>query len=185
VADGNSVDAQAFDNFSRIANAHANDSPSSPQAQNVANAFIALGRYYLNGIPNKIKPDRARARDMFAYAASYFGNADAQYELARLYLNTPNASSDDLTNGARWLGHAAEKGQHRAQALLGQMLFNGDRLPRQAARGLMWLTLARDSAGPDEVWIEESYNRAIAKASDDDRAKALQMLTDWLLGKKN
>ena len=44
--------------FSRIANAHAKDSPSAPQAQIVANAFVALGRYYLNGIPNsKIKPD--------------------------------------------------------------------------------------------------------------------------------
>jgi len=52
-ADGDSVDAQVFDNFSRIANAHANDSPSSRQAQNVTNAFIVLGRYDLNGIPNK------------------------------------------------------------------------------------------------------------------------------------
>jgi hypothetical protein len=36
------------------------------------------------------------------------------------------------------------------------MLYNGDRLPRQAARGLMWLTLARDSAGSDETWIKDS-----------------------------
>ena len=36
----------------------------------------------------------------------------------------------------------------------------------------MWLTLARDSAAPDEVWIKDSYNRAVAKASDDDRAMA-------------
>ena len=34
--------------------------------------------------------------------------------------------------------------------MLGQMLFDGEQLPRQAARGLMWLTLARDSATPDE-----------------------------------
>ena len=78
---------------------------------------------------------------MFSYAASYFGNADAQYDLARLYLKTPDASRDDFRYGARWLGLAAQKGQHQAQALLGQMLFNGDRLPPQRARGLMWLTL--------------------------------------------
>ena len=107
---------------------------------------------------------------MFSYAASYFGNADAQYDLARLYLKTPDASRDDYRYGARWLGLAAQKGQHQAQAMLGQMLFNGDRLPRQAARGLMWLTLARDNAAADESWIRESYNRAFAKASDDDRA---------------
>jgi uncharacterized protein len=179
-------DLRAFDYFSRIANAHAEDSPSAPQAQIVANAFVALGRYYLNGIPNsKVKPDPDRAREMFSYAASYFGNADAQYDLARMYLKAPDASPDNFRYGARWLGSAAQKGQHEAQALLGQMLFNGDRLPKQAARGLMWLTLARDSAGPDETWIKESYNRAFAKASDDDRAMALQMLEHWVQGKRD
>jgi uncharacterized protein len=179
-------DLRAFDYFSRIANAHAEDSPSAPQAQIVANAFVALGRYYLSGIPNsKVKPDPDRAREMFSYAASYFGNADAQYDLARIYLKTADASRDDFRYGARWLGLAAQKGQHQAQALLGQMLFNGDRLPRQAARGLMFLTLARDGAGPDEVWIKESYNRAFAKASDDDRASALQMLEHWVQGKRD
>ena len=69
--------------------------------------------------------------------------------------------------------------------MLGQMLFNGDRLPRQAARGLMWLTLARDGATADEVWIKESYNRAFAKASDDDRAMALQMLEHWVQGQRD
>jgi uncharacterized protein len=178
-ADGVGVtqdDLRAFEYFSRIANAHAEDSPSAPQATIVANAFVALGRYYLSGIPNsKIKSDPERAREMFSYAASYFGNADAQYDLARLYLRGVGSSRDDFRYGARWLGLAAQKGQHQAQAMLGQMLFNG----------LMWLTLARDSAAPDETWIKESYNKAIAKASDEDRAMALQMLEHWVQGRKD
>jgi len=188
-ADGDGVvqdDLRAFEYFSRIANAHAEDSPSAPQAAIVANAFVALGRYYLSGIPNsKITADPERAREMFSYAASYFGNADAQYDLARLYLKNAGTSRDDFRYGARWLGLAAQKGQHQAQALLGQMLFNGDQLPRQAARGLMWLTLARDSATADEIWIRDSYNKAIARASDDDRAMALQMLEHWVQGRKD
>jgi TPR repeat protein len=188
-ADGDGVtqdDLRAFEYFSRVANAHAEDSPSAPQAAIVANAFVALGRYYLNGIPNsKVKVDKERAREMFSYAASYFGNADAQYDLARLYLKTPDASRDDFRYGARWLGLAAQKGQHQAQALLGQMLFNGDRLPPQRARGLMWLTLATENATADEVWIKESYNRAMAKASGDDRAMALQMLEHWVQGRRD
>src|ERR1700744_5654873 len=179
-ADGDGVtqdDLRAFEYFSRIASKHAEDSPSAPQAAIVAKAFVALGRYYLNGIPNStIKSDPERAREMFSYAASYFGNADAQYDLARLYLKSAGTSRDDIRYGARWLGLAAQKGQHQAQAMLGQMLFNGDQLPRQAARGLMWLTLARDSAAPDETWIKDSYTKAFSKASDDDRAMALQML---------
>lgn len=187
-AEGNGVaqdDLRAFQYFSRIANAHAEDSPTAPQAAVVANAFVALGRYYLAGIPNsKIKADAERAREMFSYAASYFGNADAQYDLARLYLGGTGAVRDPKY-GTRWLGLAAQKGQHQAQALLGQMLFNGDHLPRQAARGLMWLTLARDSAGPEEAWIKDSYNKAIAKASEDDRAMALQMLEHWVQGRRD
>ena len=188
-AEGNGVvqnDLLAFDYFSRIANAHAEDSPSAPQAQIVANAFVALGRYYLSGIPNsKVKSDPERAREMFYYAASYFGNADAQYDLARLYLKTANATPSEFTYGARWLGLAAQKGQHQAQAMLGQMLFNGDRIPPQRARGLMWLTLACENAGPDESWIKESYNRAIASASDNDRAMALQMIEHWVQGRRD
>src|SRR3954468_2574509 len=188
-ADGDGVtqdDLRAFEYFSRIANQHAEDSPSAPQAAIVANAFVALGRYYLSGIPNsKIKSDPDRAREMFSYAASYFGNADAQYDLARLYLKNSGASRDDFRYGARWLGLAAQKGQHQAQAMLGQMLFNGEQMPPQKARGLMWLTLARDSAGPEETWIKESYNRAIAKANDNDRAMALQMLEHWVQGRRD
>ena len=183
-AEGNGVvqsDKVAFDYFSRIANAHAQDSPSTPQAQIVANAFVALGRYYLNGIPNSnVKSDPDRAREMFTYAASYFGNADAQYDLARLYLKAANATPNEFIYGARWLGLAAQKNHHQAQAMLGQMLFNGDRIPPQRARGLMWLTLACENAGADESWIKESYNRAIAGASDSERATALQMLEHWV-----
>jgi hypothetical protein len=179
-------DLRAFDYFSGIANAHAEDSPSAPQAAIVANAFVALGRYYLSGIPNsKIKPDQERAREMFSYAASYFGNADAQYDLARLYLKGAGSSRDDFRYGTRWLVLAAQKGQHQAQALLGQMLFNGDQLPRQAARGLMWLMLARDSAAPDEAWIKDSYNKALAKASTEDQVMALQMVERWVQGRRD
>jgi TPR repeat protein len=187
-ADGDGVaqdDLRAFEYFSRIANSHAEDSPSAPQAAIVANAFVALGRYYLSGIPNtKIKVDADRAREMFSYAASYFGDADAQYDLARLYLSGIGAPKDPRY-GARWLGLAAQKGQRQAQATLGQMLFNGDQLPRQAARGLMWLMLASENATPDESWIKESYIKAIAKASQDDRAMAGQMLEHWVQGRKD
>ena len=115
---------------------HAEDSPSAPQAAIVANAFVALGRYYLNGIPNsKIKADPERAREMFSYAASYFGNADAQYDLARLYLKTPDASRDDFRYGARWLGLAAQKGQHQAQACSARCCSTATRCRRSAPAG--------------------------------------------------
>ena len=106
---------------------------------------------------------------MFSYAASYFGNADAQYDLARLYLKA-SALAGRFPYGARWLGLAAQKGQHQAQALLGQMLFNGDQIAAAGRARPDVADLAHDSATADETWIKESYNKAIAKASEDDRA---------------
>jgi TPR repeat protein len=179
-------DLRAFEYFSLVANQHAEDNPGAPEAALVANAFVALGRYYLSGIPNtKVKADPERAREMFKYAASYFGNADAQYDLARLYLKDAGSSPENFRNGTRWLGLAAQKGQVQAQALLGQMLFNGDQMPPQRARGLMWLTLAGANAGADEVWIKESLSRATAKASESDRAMAFQMLEHWVKGRRD
>ena len=163
-AEGDGVaqnDLKAFEYFRSIANSHADDNPDLPQARFVANAFVALGHYYLEGIPKtEIKRDPQRAREMFAYAASYFRDPDAQYYLARLYLNGTGAPQDPRT-AARWFGLSAQKGQCEAQAMLGAMLFEGDHVPRQAARGLMWLALAKDSARADQAWITKLYDSAM------------------------
>lgn len=176
-------DRRAFVYFSQIANTHPDEPPGTAQAHIVANAFVALGHYYLTGIPNSsVAADAARAREMFAYAASYFGDADAQYQLGRLYLDgTPT----DPHQAARWFQLAATKGDCRAQAVLGDMLFQGQKVPRQAARGLMWLTLSKDCAGSEEAWVKPLYDNAFRHANDDDRAMALVYLENWLKGRKD
>jgi uncharacterized protein len=175
-------DQRAFVYFSQIANAHRDEPPGTAQARTVANAFVALGHYYLKGIPNAVAPDAVRARDMFAYAASYFGDADAQYQLGRLYLD---GSPSDPHQAARWFQLAATKGDCRAEAVLGDMLFEGKHVPRQAARGLMWLTLRRDCAGSDDTWIKTLYENAFDRASDEERAQALVYLEHWLKGRRD
>jgi TPR repeat protein len=182
-ADGDGVppdQIRAFNYFSEIANTHPDEAPGTPQARLVANAFVSLGHYYLNGIPNsKIKANPARARELYGYAATYFGDADAQYELGQLYLtSTPS----DPHEAARWFQLAANKGQCRAEAVLGDILFKGQYVPRQAARGLMWLTLSKECAGADDAWVKPLYDNAVHRASDDERAMALVYLEDWLKG---
>ena len=179
-------DLRAFDYFSRIANAHADDTPGTPQARIVANAFVSLGHYYQTGIPNtRVKADTGRALDMYGYAASYFGDPEAQYHLGRMHLEGTGALRTDPWRAARWFASAAQKGQYQAQAMLGAMLFKGDQVPRQAARGLMWLTLARDAAGPEEAWIVDVYESAFKQATDDERGMALRYLEGWLKGKRD
>jgi exopolysaccharide production negative regulator len=175
---------KAFEYFRRIADIHAEDNPDTREARFVANAFVALGQYYLDGIPDTaIKRDPGRAREMFAYAASYFRDPQAQYYLARLYLDGVGAPHDPRT-AARWFGLSAQKGMCQAQAMLGAMLFTGDHVPRQAARGLMWLTLAKDNArdgtAADRGWISRLYDNAFRQATQEERAVALVYLRQWL-----
>src|SRR5690606_12453280 len=172
---------QAFQFFSRVASEQAEVSPWTQQARFVANAYVSLGHYYLTGIANSpVRRDTDRAYGLISYAASYFGDADAQYLLARLYLEG-TGTPKDVRRGARWLGLAANKGQHEAQALLGRMLFHGEGVPKQRAHGLMWLTLGRDAAaGADDGWIVQSYEDASARATDDERASAQTLLQEWL-----
>jgi TPR repeat protein len=174
-------DMRAFEYYSRIANSHVDDRPDTPRARIVSSALVALGHYYLDGIPNSaIRRDPERAWEMFHYAATYFADPDAQYDLARLYLDGVGATKDPR-QAMRWLSLAAHKGQYQAQALLGAMLFKGEHVRRQASRGLMWLTLALDAArGSGETWITEQYDSAVKQATEDERAVALIYLERWM-----
>ncbi|WP_370439345.1 tetratricopeptide repeat protein [Microvirga sp. TS319] len=184
-ADGDGVehdDLRAFEYFSKLADQHADESPDSPNAMVVSSAFVALGGYFLDGIKGTyVMANPGRAVEMFSYAASYFSDSNAQYNLARLYMEGTGVSRD-VRQAARWFNLAAEKGHSPSQALLGHMLMNGQGVPRQRARGLMWLTLARESAaasGKDQ-WIESLYQEAFSSADESDRKLALALLEQYI-----
>jgi TPR repeat protein len=185
-ADGDGVNvnkARAYDYFRRLTATHGDDSAGTPNARYLANAFVTLGLYHLDGISGKLQADPNVAREMFRYAAAYYADPEAQYHLGRLYLLGKGAPKDAI-QAARWLRLSANKGDHRAQALLGGMLFKGEEVSRQAALGLFWLIVAKDAAGPDETWITEMYASALAQASEGDRALARKYLEDWLKNRR-
>ncbi len=164
-ADGDGVtrdDIKAYQYFSQIVADYDDDEPGRRETAIVSSAYVALGVYTLSGIPNsRVKANPERAAEMFQYAATNFGDSNAQYNLGRLYLEGTPGFDRDTRQATRWLSLAAEKGNASAQALLGQLLFNGqDGVLRQRARGLMWLTLARDAASGDKDQLDR---RALRK----------------------
>ncbi|MGI6244742.1 MAG: tetratricopeptide repeat protein [Pseudochelatococcus sp.] len=187
-AEGDGVDhddLKAFEYFSQIADRYADESPGTRQAPFVSSAFVALGGYFLEGIAGSyVKPDISRAVDMFQYAASYYGDPDGQYALARLYLEGQGVPKD-ARQGARWLKLAAEKGHRQAQALLGNLLIMGQGVPRHPGLGLMWLTLARDASDADkDAWITELHDKNFAAASEAERKQALSYLEQYIRKKQ-
>jgi TPR repeat protein len=176
-ADGDAVKQngqRAFEYFRGLADSHADEETGTAQARLVANAFVELGKYYLMGIPNYIKPDAVYAHEMFNYAATYFGDPDAQYHLGRIYLDGQGVGKN-TKQAVRWLFAAANKGQYQAQAVFGALLFKGQSVARDAARGLMWLILARDAATPEETWITDLYDAASKQATADELEAASTM----------
>jgi TPR repeat protein len=179
-ADGDGVphdDFKAFKFFSAIANGFADEGPDSINAVAVSKALVALGSYYLEGIAESpVKASAERAFEMFRYAAVYFANADAQYNLGRMHLDGAIGARDPQS-AARWLRLAAEKSHTYAQAVLGQMLFTGNGIPRQGPLGLMWLHMARDSADPaKDQWVVDLYEKASAAATEQERRLAEKFL---------
>jgi TPR repeat protein len=180
-ADGVKKDEQqAFEYFRQVIETqHVEDTVGTSQGGFVGQALVALGEYYLNGIPNSdMKPNPVEARQKFYYAASYFGDSRAQYHLGRMYLDGQGGAKD-TKNAARWLHNAAMKGQYEAQAVFGGMLFKGQSVPRDGAKGLMFLKLAMDAATPKETWIADQYNAAWKQATEDERAVALVHVEHW------
>ena len=174
-------DLKAFEYFSRIADENTDEAPNSPRAGVVSSAIVSLAGYFLDGIKNTyVVPNPERAAELFQYAASYFGDPNAQYSLARLYLDGTGVDRDPR-QAARWFNLAAEKGHHAAQALLGQLLFSGEGgVPRQRARGLMWLMLAKGASDPKhEPWIDPMYDQAFDAATDTDKRTATAFLEEF------
>jgi len=168
-------DMKAFQFFSGIANSrYVGEGPDSPNAAVVSKAFVSLGSYWLEGIPNSsVKANPSRAYEFFSYAATVFQDTDAQYNLGRMHLDGALGAKEPR-HAAKWFKGAAERGHVYAQAVLGQMLFNGDEgVPRQTALGLMWLMQARDQADASkQAWVLELCDRALVVASDDERRLA-------------
>lgn len=178
-------DRMAYNYFMGIVREYREDRYDRMQQTMVSDAFVALGIYNLSGIVNSdIKPNASRAFRMFQYAATSFGNADAQYNLARMFLEGEGVEKNPR-QAIRWLYQAATKSHIESSAVLGNMLFQGvPGVGRQRARGLMFLTLARDAAGPagseKYKWVLDLHSKAMAAADDLDKEAAHVELSNFL-----
>ena len=177
-------DLRAFEYFREIVSDHAEDSPDTPYARFIANAFVALGSYYSSGIGDAVAANEQVSRRIYAHAASYFADPDAQFRLAEMMLHGQGGSVDTRQAG-RWLSLAARKGHVDAQLALGELLFSGaDQLAPHPADGLKWLIIAGEFASnPQELdRVRPVQERYFALADGDVRARAVQMAEEWLTG---
>ena len=170
-------DVKAYYYFNQLVEGYDEDHIDWSDVSAISDAFVDVGVYCLNGIPNTdVKPDPRRAYELFQYAGTTFRNPNAQFNLARMYILGAGGLSRDNLTAIRWLSLAAKQGHPPSEALLGHMLFMGEGVQHQRARGLMWLEFANDGAsGPKDQWIRDAYQRDLQAAEGNDRRLAAAM----------
>lgn len=169
---------KAFGYYSQIAIQHADAAPRGLEADIVARSFVKLGDYFRVGAPEVgIHQNPNEYHRMLMHAATYFGDAEAQYRVGILY-QVEDGLGLSPTLSARWLQYAANKGHCLAQARLGELLYNGlNDYPPRPAEGLMWLNVAQATCigTPDQSSADQLLASAMRSASPDVREAAITM----------
>jgi TPR repeat protein len=112
------------------------DSVGTPEAPFVAKSYVALGLYYLEGIPGMLKADPYVAQELFESASDH-ADPEAQYHLGRLHLEGRGAPKDAVT-AARWLS-LSTIAPRRCSALCCSMAIRSHGRQRVGCSGSPWL----------------------------------------------
>jgi uncharacterized protein len=172
---------KAFVLFRKLADENLTVDPeTSKRAPFVARALIALAAFVRAGLKDiDLAPNPRRADDYLHHAAVFFGDRDAQFELARVYLGG-DASGDDVRRGLHYLASLTEEGHAPAQALLGDMFWRGRHVKKDERRALALVTIAAESAPTHErIWIEDTYATIFCATAQSAREEAGLLVARW------
>lgn len=188
-ADGDGVkrnELKAFEYFRSIADQHADDSPSGPYSRLISESFIELAGYYLEGLPEAgVAKNISRAFNLLQHAATYFGDAEAQYQLGKIYLAGDGVEKSPR-RAANWLMLAAGKQHVGAQCALGLLLYNGaDGVARRPVKGLVLLEVARRQADAQhDAWIINAHDTVFANVDAQERGMVADLAERWMAKRK-
>jgi hypothetical protein len=172
---------KAFVLFRKLADENLEIDPeTSKRAPFVAKGLIALAGYVRAGLADiDLAPNPSRANDYLHHAAVFFGDRDAQLELARIYLNG-DASGDDVRRGLHYLAALTEEGHAPAQALLAELFWRGRHVRKDERRALALVTMAAESAPSHErIWIDDTYATIFCATPESTREEAGRLAARW------
>jgi exopolysaccharide production negative regulator len=172
---------KAFVLFRKLADENLDVDPeTSTRAPFVAKALIALAGYVRAGLRDiDLAPNPARANDYLHHAAVFFGDRDAQFELARIYLGG-DGSADDVKRGLHYLASLTEESHAPAQALLAELFWRGRHVKKDDRRALALVTLAAEGAPSHErIWIDDTYATIFCATAEPAREEAGRLVARW------
>src|SRR5258708_7429858 len=173
--------AKAYMLFQKLADDNADADPEDGQrAPFVAKALTALAGYLRRGVKEiGVEPDPERAVDYLHHAATFFGDKDAQFELAKVYLGGVG-TPEDVKRGMHYLSVLTEEGYPGAQAFLADLLWRGRFVKKDERRALALIRMAVENAPEHErIWIEDIYQNIFCGASQGTRQQADGIVARW------
>jgi TPR repeat protein len=174
--------AKAYELYLKIAEEHTDVDPDDTQrAPYVAKAMTRIAGYLVNGLPEaNVRPNAKIAMEYLREAAQFFRDEDAQFELAKLYLNGDGIESD-VPYAKHWLSVLSQKGHPGAQAFLADLLWRGKYgMKADPVRALALISVAVANAPSYErVWIEDIYQNIYCGAAQGVRKQATGIVADW------
>jgi uncharacterized protein len=173
-------DATAFSYYSRVAEAYDDDEPDKNKLKIAVDAQLRVADYYRKGIPGAgIQQDYSRAANTYLKISSAYGHPGAFYGLGLMNINGQGFNRNPK-QGLKWMAAAARKRYVPAEAFLGDAYWTGRLVQQDKVRALMWFTLAKASANPeDDAAIFDRYDQLIEAATDDQRLEAEARAKVW------
>ena len=172
---------KAFVLFRKLADENLDVDPeTNKRAPFVAKALIALAGYVRTGLRDiDLAPNPGRATEYLHHAAVFFGDRDAQFELARIYLSG-DASADDAKRGLHYLAALTEESHAPAQALLAELFWRGRYVKKDDRRALALVTMAAENApSHEQIWIDDTYATIFCATTETARAAAEPLVARW------
>ena len=173
--------AKAYLLFQKLAEENADADPDDGErAPFVAKSLTALAGYLQRGVKEiGVEPDAERAMEYLQYAATFFDDKDAQFELAKIYL-TGIGEEADIKRGMHYLSVLTGEGHAGAQALLADLYWRGRFVQKDEQRALALIRMAVENAPEHErIWIEDIYQNIFCGTSQGIRKQADGMVAVW------
>ena len=121
-----------------------------------------LGWMLLHGVGSE--RDEAAARKWFEKSARS-GNENAQYQLARLILDSASSTPEEISQAVEWLTKLAEAGSQYAQYALGKLYRDGGAVERNDVQAAIWFSHATEQGHEYAMYALGKLNLEAGNAS--------------------
>ncbi|MDE6454364.1 MAG: hypothetical protein K2L38_00270, partial [Dysosmobacter sp.] len=121
-----------------------------------------LGWMLLHGVGAEC--DKAAARKWFERSARS-GNENAQYQLAKLILNSADSTPEEISQAVEWLTKLAEAGSQYAQYALGKLYRDGGPMEPNAVQSVIWFSQAAEQGHEYAMYALGKLNLEAGNAS--------------------